>query len=48
MIWDNRGVLQALPYRADSARHMHRTTIKGDEPVALTPFWRGSSGLEPA
>ena len=35
VIWDNRGVLhRALPYRADSARHMHRTTIKGDEPVA--------------
>lgn len=35
VIWDNRGVLhRALPYRADSDRHMHRTTIKGDEPVA--------------
>lgn len=35
VIWDNRGVLhRALPYRRDSARDMHRTTIKGDEPVA--------------
>jgi len=34
VIWDNRGVLhRALPYSRDSARHMHRTTIKGDEPV---------------
>ena len=35
VIWDNRGVLhRALPYEPDSARDMHRTTIKGDEPVA--------------
>lgn len=35
VIWDNRGVLhRALPYDRDSARDMHRTTIKGDEPVA--------------
>ncbi len=34
VIWDNRGVLhRALPYDRDSARDMHRTTIKGDEPV---------------
>jgi len=35
VIWDNRGVLhRALPYARDSARDMHRTTIRGDEPVA--------------
>ena len=35
VIWDNRGVLhRALPYSRDSSRHMHRTTIKGDEPVS--------------
>lgn len=34
VIWDNRGVLhRALPYDRASAREMHRTTIKGDEPV---------------
>ena len=35
VIWDNRGVLhRALPYAEMSARDMHRTTIKGNEPVA--------------
>ncbi|MDA8048336.1 MAG: TauD/TfdA family dioxygenase [Actinomycetota bacterium] len=34
VIWDNCGVLhRALPYRADSAREMHRTTLLGDEPI---------------
>ena len=35
VIWDNRGVLhRALPYDADSARDMHRTTLHGDEAIA--------------
>jgi alpha-ketoglutarate-dependent sulfate ester dioxygenase len=34
VIWDNRGVLhRALPYAANSAREMLRTTILGDEPI---------------
>ncbi len=34
VIWDNRGVLhRACPYRADSSREMHRTTLYGDEPI---------------
>ena len=34
VIWDNRGVLhRALPYDRASARDLHRTTIRGDEPV---------------
>jgi alpha-ketoglutarate-dependent taurine dioxygenase len=34
VIWDNRGVLhRALPYDADSARDMHRTTLSGDEVI---------------
>ncbi len=35
VIWDNTGLLhRALPYRADSPRLMHRTTIAGHEAVA--------------
>jgi alpha-ketoglutarate-dependent taurine dioxygenase len=34
VIWDNRGVLhRACEYDATSARDMHRTTFKGDEPI---------------
>lgn len=34
VIWDNRGVLhRALPYDASSPRDMHRTTLRGDEPI---------------
>lgn len=35
VIWDNTSLLhRALPYRADSGRLMHRTTLAGDEPFA--------------
>lgn len=35
VIWDNRGLLhRVLPYAWGSARDMHRTTIRGDEPIA--------------
>jgi alpha-ketoglutarate-dependent taurine dioxygenase len=35
VIWDNTGLLhRALPYRSDSPRLMHRTTIAGEEAVA--------------
>ncbi|MEI7999808.1 MAG: TauD/TfdA family dioxygenase [Actinomycetes bacterium] len=35
VMWDNRGLLhRVLPYAWGSPRDMHRTTIKGDEPIA--------------
>lgn len=34
VIWDNQGVLhRAAPYEPNSARHMLRTTVLGDEPI---------------
>jgi len=34
VIWDNRGVLhRACRYEATSPRDMHRTTLRGDEPI---------------
>jgi alpha-ketoglutarate-dependent taurine dioxygenase len=35
VIWDNTGVMHRVePYRADSGRMMHRTTLVGEEAVA--------------
>jgi alpha-ketoglutarate-dependent taurine dioxygenase len=35
VVWDNTGILhRALPYRPDSPRLLHRTTIAGEEPIA--------------
>jgi alpha-ketoglutarate-dependent taurine dioxygenase len=34
VIWDNTGVMhRACPYDPSSAREMHRTTMRGDEPI---------------
>ncbi len=34
VLWDNTGVMhRACPYDPSSAREMHRTTIRGDEPI---------------
>ena len=34
IIWDNTGVMHRVqPYDASSAREMHRTTMRGDEPI---------------
>jgi len=34
VIWDNTGVMHRVePYAASSAREMHRTTMRGDEPI---------------
>jgi alpha-ketoglutarate-dependent taurine dioxygenase len=34
IMWDNRGVLhRAAPYAHDSPREMHRTFLRGDEPI---------------
>ncbi len=34
VVWDNTGVLhRACPYDPASAREMHRTTMRGDEPI---------------
>ena len=35
LIWDNTGTLhRAVPYPLDSPRLMHRTTLRGEEPIA--------------
>jgi alpha-ketoglutarate-dependent taurine dioxygenase len=35
VIWDNTGMLhRALPFEPSSVRLMHRTTLRGEEPVA--------------
>jgi alpha-ketoglutarate-dependent taurine dioxygenase len=34
IVWDNTGVMHRVqPYDASSAREMHRTTMRGDEPI---------------
>jgi alpha-ketoglutarate-dependent taurine dioxygenase len=35
-MWDNTGMLhRALPFEPTSVRLMHRTTLAGEEPVAV-------------